>query len=70
MLNFHQLLNMKLTLLSVFVGSLVFTTGCLSSSEEWRGHANNAAFGGITPEPAVVMGAPARPAHPADLNAR
>jgi len=39
---------MKLILLFACACSLVFTTGCLSSSAEWHGHANNARFGGFT----------------------
>jgi hypothetical protein len=41
---------MKWILLSACGCSLLLTTGCLSSSEEWRGHANNARFGGFTME--------------------
>ncbi len=36
--------------------SLLCTTGCLSSSEEWRGHANNARFGGFAVETPAVEG--------------
>ena len=70
-LNFHQLLNMKWTLLSAFACALLFTTGCLSSREEWRGHADNALFGGIPPGPqAVVVWAPVRSMRPADIIVR
>jgi hypothetical protein len=41
---------MKWILLSACGCLLLFTTGCMSSSEEWRGHANNARFGGFTME--------------------
>jgi hypothetical protein len=46
---------MKWILLSACACSLFFTTGCLSSHQEWRGHANNASFGGFTAEPAIVV---------------
>jgi hypothetical protein len=50
---------MKLILVSACACSLLLTTGCLSSSAEWRGHANNARFGGFTMEtPAVEVLAP------------
>ena len=35
---------MKKILLLAGVISLLTTTGCLSSREEWRGHANNARY--------------------------
>jgi hypothetical protein len=38
---------MKFILLLACGCSLLFATGCLYSSQEWRGHANNARFGGI-----------------------
>jgi hypothetical protein len=37
-------MNMKWILLSVCGCPLLFTTGCLSSSEEWRGHAVNVLY--------------------------
>jgi len=43
-------LSMKWILLSVCGGSLLFTTGCLSSDAEWRGHTNNERFGGFLTE--------------------
>jgi hypothetical protein len=39
---------MKWILLCACGCSLLFTTGCLSSSQEWRGHENNMRFGGFT----------------------
>jgi len=57
-LSFRRPLNMKWILLSACACSLLFTTGCLYSHEEWRGHANNARFGGITVEPVVVVSTP------------
>jgi hypothetical protein len=45
---------MKWLLLSVCGGFLLFTTGCLYSQEEWRGHANNARFGGVATGPSAV----------------
>jgi len=45
---------MKWILLSACGCALLFTTGCLSSSEEWRGHANNMRFGGYMKETPVV----------------
>jgi hypothetical protein len=69
--NLYQPLNMKWILLSAGICSLLFTTGCLSSREEWRGHANNARFGGFTEgPPVVVVWAPAGAVHPLVIIAR
>jgi hypothetical protein len=62
---------MKWILLSACFCSLLFTTGCLSSSEEWRGHANNARFGGFTmAAPADQMIAPVGEARASVIVAR
>jgi len=62
---------MKSILLFVCCGSLFFITGCLSSNEEWRGHANNAHFGGFTEGPtAVVVWAPVAAVRPQIITAR
>jgi hypothetical protein len=45
---------MKWILLSACGCSLLFTTGCLASRAEWRGHGNNARFGGFMTETPVV----------------
>jgi len=41
---------MKWILLSACGCSLLFTTGCLTSNAEWRGHTNNERFGGFVTE--------------------
>jgi len=62
---------MKWILLSVCGCALLATTGCLSSREEWRGHANNARFGGFTiGPPAVEMWTPAGEVRPPEIIAR
>jgi hypothetical protein len=71
MLNLHQPLNMKWILLAACGCLLIFTTGCLSSREEWRGHANNANFGGMAlGPPALVVWAPVAATHPQGTIAR
>jgi len=56
---------MKWILLTACGCSLLFTAGCMSASGEWRGHANNARFGGVAEgPPAVVVWAPVRANRP------
>jgi len=55
----------------LFACALLFTSGCFSSREEWRGHVNNARFGGITAGlPAVEVRAPAGQAGPQEVTGR
>jgi len=63
--------NMKKVLLLASIMSLLATTGCVSSSQEWRGHANNARFGGFTEEftPAVTW-APRSEMHPPEMTSK
>jgi hypothetical protein len=62
---------MKFILLSACGCALLVTTGCLSSREEWRGHVNNARFGGFTAgPPTVVVWAPVGEARPPEIIAK
>ena len=50
---------MKLILILACGGSLLFTTGCLSSREEWLGHERNArCVAAMTQSPSVQVYAP------------
>jgi len=52
---------MKLILLLACGGCLLFTTGCLSSREEWLGHERNArCVAAMTLSPSVQVYAPVR----------
>jgi len=62
---------MKWIFLTACGCSLLFTAGCMSSREEWCGHANNARFGGVAEgSTAVVAWAPAGANRPPKIIAR
>jgi hypothetical protein len=64
-------MNMKWIFLSACGCLLFFTSGCLSSGEEWRGHANNARLGGIALGPsAIEVWSSTDPARPPEIIAR
>jgi hypothetical protein len=62
---------MKWILLSACGCALFCTTGCVSSREEWRGHVNNARYGGFAAGPsAVEVWAPVGEVRPLEIIAR
>jgi hypothetical protein len=66
-----SLLNMKSLLLFACGCALLANTGCLSSHEEWRGHANNAYYGGLTTDsPTVEVPVPAASMRPQQIITR
>ena len=62
---------MKIILLLICGLSLVSTTGCITSHEEWRGHASNERLVEcIAGPPAVAVSVPAVEARPPEIIGR